>query len=115
MNCFEARFLASLEAEEGDVTLALSDGTQLRAESCILAICSPVLRAALRGPMIEAQELRITMDADAATAKEFVRFLYIGRLCSNTPLELAINLLRLSAPAGLLTQGWPAYSFPVDY
>lgn len=47
--------------------------------------------------MIEAQELRISMDADAATAKEFFRFLYIGRLYSDAPsLELIVDLLRLA-------------------
>ena len=81
------------------MTVILRDGTQLKAASFILKVCSPVFREALnlKGPWTEARELRIEMDAYAEAAKELLRFLYTGRFCSDAPsLELVVDLLRLA-------------------
>lgn len=104
MPVFESKLLASLEAGEGDVTVSTQDGVQMRAESSILKICSPVLRAELTGSMIEATTLCITMDCESSAAKSFLRFLYLGRLTEDDfkDMDLLLALVRMADFYGVI-------------
>lgn len=83
MSVFEAELLAALSRGEGDVTVMTADGQSLKAHSLVLEL-SPVPRAALTGPMQEAQTRCVSMDCNKDIAKTFLGFLYIGKLCADS-------------------------------
>jgi hypothetical protein len=82
-----------------------ADGQSLKAHSFVLKL-SPVLQAALTGPMQEAKTSCVNMDCNEDAAQAFLKFLYTGRLhaVSLQSLDMITILVELADFYGVVNQ-----------
>lgn len=86
----------SLAAQDGDVEVR-AEGATLRAHSYILSLRSPVIKAMLDTPMQEAARALVPIEADEATARAFLEFLYTEECGLLDDADGVCHLLKLGS------------------